>query len=56
MKELRICSNPTSPADTAKVAELAAQNVEELHAESTPEEMTRACPDLTTGELKMPEG
>jgi predicted PurR-regulated permease PerM len=28
---------------------------EELHAESTPEEMERARPDLTTGELKIPE-
>ncbi len=46
---------PTTPADTAKVAELAAQNAEELSAESTPEQMTRARPDLTTGELKMPE-
>ncbi len=47
---------PTSPSDPEKVAELAAQNVEELHSDSTPEEMTRARPDLTTGELKMPEG
>ena len=47
---------PTGPADPAKVAELAAQNVEELSAESTPEQMSRARPDLTTGELKMPEG
>jgi predicted PurR-regulated permease PerM len=46
---------PTGPADATKVAELAAQNVEELSAESTPEPMTRARPDLTTGELKMPE-
>jgi predicted PurR-regulated permease PerM len=46
---------PTGPADPAKVAELAAENVEELDAESTPEQMTRARPDLTTGELKMPE-
>ena len=46
---------PTSPADAAKVAELAAQNVEELHADSTPEQMSRARPDLNTGELKMPE-
>lgn len=46
---------PTSPSDPAKVAELAAKNVEELNAESTPEEMERARPDLTTGELKMPE-
>lgn len=29
---------------------------EELHAETTPEQMVRARPDLTTGELKMPEG
>ena len=47
---------PTGPADPAKVAELAEQNVEALNAESTPEQMTRARPDLTTGELKMPEG
>jgi predicted PurR-regulated permease PerM len=47
---------PTGPADPAKVAELAAQNVEELSAASTPEQMMRARPDLTTGELKIPEG
>ena len=46
---------PTSPSDPVKVAEVAAQNVEELHAESTPEQMERARPDLTTGELKLPE-
>ena len=46
---------PTGPSDPAKVAELAAKNVEELSAETTPDEMTRARPDLTTGELKMPE-
>jgi predicted PurR-regulated permease PerM len=46
---------PAGPSDTAKVAELAEQNVEQLHSDSTPEEMTRARPDLTTGELKMPE-
>ena len=46
---------PTSPSDHAKVAELAAKNAEELSAESTPEQMERARPDLTTGELKMPE-
>jgi len=46
---------PTGPADPAKVAELAAQNVEELHSDSTPEQMSRARPDLNTGELKMPE-
>jgi predicted PurR-regulated permease PerM len=46
---------PTGPSDPVKEAELAAQNIEELHSDSTPEEMTRARPDLTTGELKMPE-
>jgi predicted PurR-regulated permease PerM len=45
---------PTTP-DPEKVAALAADNAEELHAESTPDEMVRARPDLTTGELKMPE-
>jgi hypothetical protein len=45
---------PSSPSEPAKVAELAA-NMEALHAESTPEQMERARPDLTTGELKMPE-
>ena len=47
---------PTGPADPAKVAELAAENVEQLHSDTTPEEMSRARPDLNTGELKMPEG
>jgi predicted PurR-regulated permease PerM len=46
---------PTGPADPAKVAELAAENVEQLHSDTTPEEMSRARPDLDTGELKMPE-
>jgi predicted PurR-regulated permease PerM len=46
---------PTGPSDSTKVAELAAQDVEELHAESTPEQMSRVRPDLNTGELKMPE-
>ena len=41
--------------DSEKAATVAAANAEELHAESTPEEMERARPDLTTGELKMPE-
>jgi len=44
-----------TPHDAEKVAELAAETVQELHAESTPEQMVRARPDLTTGELKMPE-
>jgi predicted PurR-regulated permease PerM len=42
-------------ADATKVAAVAAATAEELHAESTPDEMVRARPDLTTGELKMPE-
>lgn len=42
-------------AETEKVAAVAAATAEELHAESTPDEMVRARPDLTTGELKMPE-
>src|ERR1044071_7688297 len=46
---------PASAADTSKVAELTAKNVEELNAESTPEQMERVRPDLTTGELKVPE-
>jgi predicted PurR-regulated permease PerM len=41
--------------EAAKAAEVAAATVDGLHAESTPEEMVRARPDLTTGELKMPE-
>jgi hypothetical protein len=46
---------PTGPSDPAKVAELAAQNVEQLQPDTTPEQMSRARPDLNTGELKMPE-
>ena len=46
-----------TPPDPEKVAALAVATAEEeLHAESTPEQMVRARPDLTTGELKMPEG
>jgi predicted PurR-regulated permease PerM len=44
-----------NPAEVAKAAAVAEATAEELHAESTPEEMERARPDLTTGELKMPE-
>jgi predicted PurR-regulated permease PerM len=44
-----------NPADATKVAAVAAATAEELHAETTPDEMVRARPDLTTGELKMPE-
>lgn len=45
-----------APPDPEKVAAVAAAAAEELHAETTPEQMVRARPDLTTGELKMPEG
>jgi predicted PurR-regulated permease PerM len=41
--------------EAAEVAEVAAATADELHAESTPDEMVRARPDLTTGELKTPE-
>jgi predicted PurR-regulated permease PerM len=41
--------------ETAKVAAVAAATAEELHPETTPDQMVRARPDLTTGELKMPE-
>jgi len=41
--------------ETEKVAAVAAATAEELHAESTPDQMVRARPDLTTGELKIPE-
>ena len=44
-----------SAADAAKVATVAAATADELHAETTPAEMVRARPDLTTGELKIPE-
>ena len=45
-----------TPPDPEKVAALAEATAAELHPESTPEQMVRARPDLTTGELKMPEG
>jgi len=41
--------------EATKAAEVASETAGELHAESTPEEMVSARPDLTTGELKMPE-
>jgi len=46
---------PGSPSEANKVASLAEENAEKLNTESTPEQMERARPDLTTGELKMPE-
>ncbi|HEU4833976.1 MAG TPA: AI-2E family transporter [Pyrinomonadaceae bacterium] len=42
-------------AETAKAGEVAAATAEELTSETTPDEMVRNRPDLTTGELKMPE-
>lgn len=44
-----------SASDSTKAAAVAEATAEELHADTTPEEMVRARPDLTTGELKMPE-
>jgi predicted PurR-regulated permease PerM len=43
-------------APEAKVEVTDGTQVKELHAETTPEQMVRVRPDLTTGELKMPEG
>jgi predicted PurR-regulated permease PerM len=45
-----------APPDPEKAAASIDAKLEELHAETTPDEMVRARPDLTTGELKMPEG
>jgi hypothetical protein len=42
-------------SDAAKAAEVASATADELHPDSTPEEMVRTRPDLTTGELKIPE-
>ena len=44
---LPAASPPAAPA-------IEAVHEKELHAETTPEQMVRARPDLTTGELKMP--
>jgi predicted PurR-regulated permease PerM len=43
-------------APDAKVEVTDGTQAAELHPETTPEQMVRARPDLTTGELKMPEG
>ncbi len=43
---------PTPPAQV----EVPPIQPEELHAKTTPDQMVRARPDLTTGELKVPEG
>ena len=44
-----------SAADSEKVAAVAAATAGELQAETTPAEIVRARPDLTAGELKIPE-
>ena len=44
-----------SATDAAKAATVAAATADELTAKTTPEEMVRGRPDLTTGEIKMPE-
>jgi hypothetical protein len=46
-------TTPAQPGETSAVATAKAVK-NELHAETTPEQMVRARPDLTTGELKMP--
>lgn len=45
---------PTPATVTATQVTVAVADEKELHSESTPEQMVRARPDLTTGELKMP--
>ena len=45
---------PPEPVEITEVPANAETIAEELHAETTPEQMVRARPDLTTGELKMP--
>jgi hypothetical protein len=44
---------PAQPAEVTAVSTAEAVK-NELHADSSPEQMVRARPDLTTGELKMP--
>ena len=46
---------PPEPVDPTKLALGPAVMANELHAQTTPAEMERARPDLTTGELTMPE-
>ncbi|HEX5966081.1 MAG TPA: AI-2E family transporter, partial [Pyrinomonadaceae bacterium] len=47
-------SAPVEPETPALQAQAAEALQDELHAESTPEQMVRVRPDLTTGELKWP--
>jgi len=44
-----------SAADATKAAAVAEATAEELHSDTTPDQMVRARPDLTTGELKIPD-
>ena len=46
---------PPEPIDPAKLGPAQAVLTNELHSNTTPEQMELARPDLTTGELKMPE-
>lgn len=46
---------PPTPVDPAKLEVGPAVMGNELHSHSTPEQMERARPDLTTGELTLPE-
>ena len=46
---------PPEPIDPAKLGPAQGVLTNELHSNTTPEQMELARPDLTTGELKMPE-
>ena len=46
---------PPEPVEPAQLVEAPAVMANELHAHTTPEEMERARPDLTTGELTLPD-
>lgn len=46
---------PPEPVDVADLASAPTVMGNELHANTTPEQMERARPDLTTGELTLPE-
>jgi predicted PurR-regulated permease PerM len=56
-EETAAAAAPPAPVDKAVVAVPRIASEEEIHptAETTPEQMVRARPDLTTGELRMPK-
>ena len=45
---------PAQPVEITVTTDKVEQKAEELHAETTPEQMSRVRPDLNTGELRMP--